>query len=75
MRRFRVLEAGGEELAIDAARKYRYLRKRGITIRKTIDCLIATVCIREGHALLHRDSDFDGFETHLGLEVVHPVAP
>ena len=59
-------------MAIAAAQNYRSLRARGHTIRKTIDCLIATFCLREGHALLHRDHDFDPFEEHLGLRVVHP---
>ena len=62
----------GLKLAVDSARNYRNLRARGITIRSTVDCLIATFCIREGHSLLHRDSDFKGFEDHLGLRVIHP---
>jgi predicted nucleic acid-binding protein len=41
-------------------------------VRKTIDCLIATFCLQAGHQLLHRDRDFDPFEKHLGLRVVHP---
>ncbi len=49
---------------------YRDLRGRGITIRSTIDCLIATYCIETGTALLHSDKDFDPFEEHLGLRVV-----
>jgi hypothetical protein len=44
----------------------------GITIRNTIDCLIATFCIEEDHVLLHNDRDFDAFEQHLGLQVAHP---
>jgi hypothetical protein len=59
-------------LAVQSARNYRSLRKTGITVRKTIDCLIATFCIENGHELLHNDQDFDPFETHLGLRVVHP---
>lgn len=51
---------------------YRALRQRGITIRKTIDCFIATYCIHTGMGLLHTDRDFDPFESHLGLQVVHP---
>ena len=62
----------GTTLAIASAENYRILRAKGITVRKTIDCLIATFCIRNGHALLHRDRDFDPFEKHLGLRVVHP---
>ncbi len=67
-----MLSIGGEALAVAAANNYRLLRSRGITIRKTIDCLIATFCIAEGHILLHDDRDFDLFEDHLGLQVIHP---
>jgi predicted nucleic acid-binding protein len=59
-------------LAVQSARNYRFLRQRGITVRKTIDSLIATYCIENDHQLLHNDSDFDGYEKHLGLRVVHP---
>jgi hypothetical protein len=59
-------------LARDAARNYRTLRSRGHTVRKTIDCLIATFCLREHHSLLHCDRDFDPFEEFLELSVVHP---
>jgi predicted nucleic acid-binding protein len=69
---FEIFETGGVALARDAARNYRALRLRGRTVRKTIDCLIATWCLREGHSLLHRDRDFDPFEEFLGLAVVHP---
>ena len=72
LRRFEVFETGGAELAISAARNFRSLRQRGYTVRKTIDCWIATFCIQEGHALLHRDRDFDPFESELGLTVIHP---
>lgn len=67
-----VLETGGVDLAREAARNDRRLRARGHTVRKTIDCLIATLCIREGHSLLHRDRDFEPFERFLALSVVHP---
>jgi predicted nucleic acid-binding protein len=67
-----VFETGGVDLAREAARNYRILRSRGHTVRKTIDCLIATFCIREQHSLLHRDRDFDPFENVLELSVVHP---
>jgi predicted nucleic acid-binding protein len=70
--KLQVFRSGGVELARDAARNYRILRSRGRTVRKTIDCLIATFCIREQHALLHRDRDFDPFEQLLELAVVHP---
>ena len=72
LRRFQVFETGGVALAVEAARNYRFLRSRGRTVRKTIDCLIATFCLAGGHSLLHRDRDFDAFERHLGLSVVHP---
>jgi predicted nucleic acid-binding protein len=57
-------------LALIAADNYRALREVGITVRKTIDCWIASFCLREGHTLLHNDRDFNGFEQHLGLRVV-----
>jgi len=59
-------------LELTAAENYRSLRKRGITIRKTVDCLVASFCIEHGHELLHNDRDFEAFEKHLGLQVVHP---
>ena len=70
--KFEVFATGGEELAIASARNYRLLRAQGYTVRKTIDCLIATFCLSKDHSLLHRDHDFDPFERHLGLRVVHP---
>jgi len=72
LRRFELFETGGEELAVAAARNFRNLRWQGHTVRKTIDCLIATYCLRHGHSLLHRDRDFDPFEKILGLVVIHP---
>jgi len=72
LHRFEILETGGIDLAVAAARNYRILRSRGRTVRKTIDCLIATCCLREGHSLLHADRDFDPFEAELQLAVVHP---
>lgn len=59
-------------LALQSARNYRLLRQRGVTVRKTIDSLIATYCIEDDHDLLHNDSDFDGYEKYLDLRVVHP---
>jgi len=58
-------------LAVQSAHNYRLLRQKGVTVRKTIDSLIATYCIENNHELLHNDSDFDGYEKHLGLMVVH----
>jgi predicted nucleic acid-binding protein len=60
------------DLAIQSARNFRILRQKGITVRKTIDNLIATYCIENDHELLHNDGDFDGYEKHLWLKVVHP---
>jgi predicted nucleic acid-binding protein len=68
-----VFEAGSVALAVEAARNYRTLRGHGKTVRKTIDVLIATFCLQSGHSLLHRDRDFDPFETLLGLSVIHPA--
>src|SRR5271163_4999024 len=60
----------GREVALDSARNYRRLRARGISVRKTIDVMIGTFCINNGHRLLHADRDFDPMEQHLGLSVV-----
>jgi predicted nucleic acid-binding protein len=57
----------GHEMAIQAARNFRSLRVRGITVRKTIDTIIATYCIENDLALLHSDRDFDAFVEHLNL--------
>jgi predicted nucleic acid-binding protein len=65
-----VVNLGGLDVAIEAARNYRKLRELGVTIRKTIDTVIATRCIIDGLQLLHSDRDFDAFEQHLGLQCV-----
>lgn len=67
-----VFDMGGVALAREAARNYRTLRSHGRTVLRTIDCLIATFCLRGQHSLLHRDRDFDPFEKLLGLSVIHP---
>jgi predicted nucleic acid-binding protein len=64
----------GYELAVKAAQNYRILRTRGITVRKTIDTIIATRCIEDGLVLLHADRDFDPFVEHLGLAVAYRQA-
>lgn len=69
---FSIYDQLDSRLAVSAAQNYRSLRDRGITVRKTADCLIATFCIENGHRLLHNDRDFDPFEMNLGLRVVHP---
>jgi len=58
-----------KEIAIQAANNYRKLRKQGITVRKTIDVIIATFCIENGLPLIHNDRDFDPMEEILGLIV------
>lgn len=65
-----IVEIGGREIAIQAARNYRVLRAHGVTVRKTIDTMIATRCIEGGFDLLHSDRDFDAFAAYLGLRVV-----
>ena len=75
LRRFEIFDTGGVALAEAAARNYRVLRARGRTVRKTIDCLIATFCLEHEHALLHCDRDFDHFEDVLHLQVVRPSDP
>jgi hypothetical protein len=69
---FELFSSGGPGLAVAAASRYRQLRARGHTVRRTIDCLIGTFCLVNGHTLLHNDRDFDPFEQALGLTVLHP---
>lgn len=64
-----VIELGGQEIAVQTARNFRVLRDLGITVRKTVDTIIATRCITSGYELLHSDRDFDPFVKHLGLRV------
>jgi hypothetical protein len=65
-----IVEIGGADIAIQAAKNFRALRALGISVRKTIDTLIATRCIEGGFTLLHDDRDFDAFADHLSLRVV-----
>ncbi len=65
-----IVDLGGRDIAIQAAKNFRVLRKLGVTVRKTIDAVIATRCIASGYDLLHSDRDFDPFVKHLGLRVV-----
>ena len=57
----------GEQNAVIAASSYRKLRKKGITVRKTTDVIIATFCIESHRPLLFTDKDFNPFVQHLGL--------
>ena len=59
----------GREIALQAAQNFRVLRRKGVTVRKTIDVIIATFCIENGFPLIHNDRDFDPIEKHLGLRV------
>lgn len=59
----------GVGMAVQAARNYRRLRERSITVRRTVDMIIGTFCIEEGHRLLHDDRDFGPMVQHLGLQV------
>ena len=74
---FRIYPMIGRSNAIQSAVNYRKLRARGITVRKIVDCWIATFCIERGFSLLHNDRDFDPFEQHLKLKVLrrfqHPI--
>ena len=63
-----VFTLGGEKIAIKSADNFRLLRKRDVTVRKTIDVLIATFCIEKNLSLLHSDKDFEPFHEHLKLE-------
>lgn len=67
LRRFEIVSMAGEAIAVSAARNFRSLRRRGITVRKTIDLLIGTWCIENRRALLHNDGDFRPMAQHLGL--------
>ena len=72
LRRFEIAPMGGDAIAVTAARNYRSLRARGITVRRTIDLLIGTWCIEHSAPLLHNDSDFRPMARHLGLIEVRP---
>lgn len=65
-----VIQIGGSDISIAAAQNFRALRKLGVTVRRTIDTMIATRCIESGYDLLHSDRDFEPFVQHLGLRVV-----
>jgi predicted nucleic acid-binding protein len=65
-------QMGGYNVAIQSAQNYRQLRKAGVTVRKTIDMIIATFCIIEGLTLLHDDRDFDPIASHFPLKAFVP---
>lgn len=63
------VQLGGKSLAIKAASNFRFLRSKGVTIRKTVDMLIGSWCIEHEVELLHNDKDFDQIAVHLPLEI------
>ena len=67
-----IVDLAGQAIAIQAAKNFRLLRAHGITVRKTIDTVIATRCIESRLALLYSDRDFDPFVEHLGLRSALP---
>ena len=71
LQRFEQVSLLTPALAVQSARNYRALRQKGVTVRKTVDCIIATWCIAADCQLLYSDSDFTPFEEHLGLVVFH----
>jgi predicted nucleic acid-binding protein len=70
LRKFQVESMMNSDVAVRAARNYRTLRERGVTIRKTVDVIIATFCLDRKHTLLHDDRDFEAFAEHLGLRTI-----
>lgn len=70
-RRYGITPMLDPEIAVLAAANFRRLRSLGVTIRSSVDLVVATYCIANGHQLLHNDRDFDHFERHLGLKVLH----
>lgn len=70
LRQFVVVPMLNPALAVRAAANFRVLRGLGITVRKTIDLIIATFCIENDHDLLHHDRDFTPFAKHLGLRTL-----
>lgn len=67
MRSFSIVEMLDQQMAVLAARNFRLLRSRGITLRGTTDLIIGTYCLHHGYAILHSDRDFDPMVRHLGL--------
>jgi predicted nucleic acid-binding protein len=65
-------QIGGYQVAVQSAQNYRRLRKKGVTVRKTIDVIIGTYCILKGLQLLHDNRDFDPMVSHLSLKVLSP---
>ena len=64
------MELGGYQIAVQAALNYRTMRKKGVTVSKTINVIIGTYFIEKNAHLLHYDQDFIPMERYLGLPVV-----
>jgi len=60
----------GRVIALQSAENYRSLRRKGVTVRKTIDILIGTFCIHYQIPLLHEDRDFEPMVQFLGLKTI-----
>jgi predicted nucleic acid-binding protein len=67
LRAFPVVPMLGPDIAVHSAKNYRALRRRGVTVRKTIDIMIGTYCLAQSYPLLYSDRDFDPMVRHLGL--------
>jgi len=68
--RFQFMEMLGQELAVRSAENYRFLRRKGVTVRKPIDVMIGTFCIHHNMSLLHDDQDFDPLVRCLNLKAL-----
>ena len=66
-----IFQLSNQTLAVKSADNFRFLRKKRVTVRKTIDVIIATFCIENNFPLLHSDKDFLPFHEHLKLQAVH----
>lgn len=73
LRAFPILPLDGIDDFALAAEIYRSARRAGVTIRKTLDCLIAAPCVRTGAPLLHCDSDFDSLAKCTPLRLYPPA--
>lgn len=69
LREFQIAQMVDESISLSAARHSRFLRDKGVTVRRTVDLLIASFCIERGYALLHQNHDFDLMALHLPLAI------
>lgn len=72
LRAFPILRVRGLKTFDRAAQIYRDCRRRGFTIRNTVDCLIAATCLEAGAPLYHNDRDFEAIAEVKGLRVYRP---